>query len=328
VTAPVKSAASFRILSLDGGGIRGAFTAAVLATIESLTGKRIVEHFDLIAGTSTGGIIAIALGLGHSAQRILDFYVQRGPDIFPSTGVHQRLWRRLRRCVRPKHDAAALELALTEILGNRLLGESACRLLIPAFDAVAGDVHVFKTAHDPRVLEDFQRRAVDVARATSAAPTYLPMYLSSWGQRFLDGGIWANCPSTVAILEATGVLGIPLADIKLLSIGTTTPAYSVEKSAVGGGVVQYGFGASIIDLLLRAQAAAAWAQTTLLTAHRATRIDCTVKPGQFSLDDARALTSLVGHGKQRGRHLSAQIGKEFLDEAVVPFVPCSPAAAG
>src|SRR5262249_40387630 len=74
---------TFRILSLDGGGIKGTFTASVLATWEKLTGLKLAEHFDLIAGTSTGGILALGLGMGLSADDILKFYVDRGPTVFP-----------------------------------------------------------------------------------------------------------------------------------------------------------------------------------------------------------------------------------------------------
>ena len=77
----------FRILSLDGGGVKGTFTASFLAELERMTGKRVVDHFDLITGTSTGGIIAIALGLGVGTEAILGFYERDGPAIFPSTGV-------------------------------------------------------------------------------------------------------------------------------------------------------------------------------------------------------------------------------------------------
>lgn len=80
----------FRILSLDGGGIKGAFGASVLATLEENTGCAIVDHFDLITGTSTGGIIALGLGLGLSARSIVDFYSEKGPTIFPSTSLTQR----------------------------------------------------------------------------------------------------------------------------------------------------------------------------------------------------------------------------------------------
>jgi patatin-like phospholipase/acyl hydrolase len=89
----------FRILSLDGGGIKGAFPAAVLAKLEQDIGKAAVDYFDLIAGTSTGGIIALGLGLGKSTGEIVEFYRQHGPTIFPcsslvehATGMWRQLW--------------------------------------------------------------------------------------------------------------------------------------------------------------------------------------------------------------------------------------------
>ena len=92
----------FRILSLDGGGIMGAFSVSVLATFEKITGRRIVEHFDLITGTSTGGIIAIGLAMGASTQEICSFYETRGPQIFPAGGGMGGWIRLLRNLVRPK----------------------------------------------------------------------------------------------------------------------------------------------------------------------------------------------------------------------------------
>ena len=158
----------FRILSLDGGGIKGTFTASVLATIEEMTEKNVAEHFDLIVGTSTGGIIAIALGLGLPAGKIRDLYVNDGPQIFHATGVRgSLLW-----VLRAKYDSSRLRGALDQLFEDRLLGESATRLVIPSFDVASSDVHLFKTAHHPRFKRDYRWKAKDVAMATSAAPTY------------------------------------------------------------------------------------------------------------------------------------------------------------
>ena len=109
----------FRILSLDGGGIKGAFSASVLAALEETTGRRCVEHFDLITGTSTGGIIALGLGLGKSAQEIVEFYREHGPQIFRGTSLVERttgLWRQLWG---PKHSHDVLRKALTQVLGDK-----------------------------------------------------------------------------------------------------------------------------------------------------------------------------------------------------------------
>lgn len=308
----------FRILSLDGGGVKGAYTAAVLAAVEEASGKHVAEHFDLIAGTSTGGIIALGLGLGLSASEILRFYCERGPEIFPSTGVLTRFRRRLRQAIAPKHSAEPLQRALTDIFGEQHLGHSRQRLLIPSYDAVVGDVHVFKTAHHERFREDYKRGAVEVARATSAAPTFLPLFRSSWGQRFLDGGLWANCPSTTAILEATGVLGVQLGDIELLSIGTTTDAFSPVRLAEGGGLLHYRGG--LIKLMIQAQERAALAQTRLLIP-RVLRIDHIVNDGLYDLDDARWVEELVNRGQHHGRHHAPVVTARFLDIPAAPFTP-------
>src|SRR6202140_48322 len=162
----------FRILSLDGGGIKGAFTAAVLAEWEKQTGRVIADHFDLIAGTSTGGIIALGLGLGLPATEILEFYQKEGPKIFPNITAHQTLSLNLRHLWGPKYSAEPLRKALKGVFGDKRLKDSKCRLLIPAYDVVAGRVYLFKTRHDPRFIFDQDALAVEVALATAAAPTF------------------------------------------------------------------------------------------------------------------------------------------------------------
>ena len=104
-----------RILSIDGGGIKGVFPAAFLATLEEATGLRIADYFDLIVGTSTGGIIAIGLGLGFSGSDLLRFYEHYGPQIFP-----KRHFAFLRRWFGEKYNVAPLRTALEEQFGGRL----------------------------------------------------------------------------------------------------------------------------------------------------------------------------------------------------------------
>src|ERR1700729_3761199 len=105
----------FRILSLDGGGIKGVFTASFLNSIEEMSGASIADYFDLITGTSTGGIIAVALGMGLPCGEILKFYRNRGPVIFPSTGAHRRFGQTVRRFVIGKHDHEVLATELRSV---------------------------------------------------------------------------------------------------------------------------------------------------------------------------------------------------------------------
>ncbi len=120
----------FKILSLDGGGMRGVFSAAFLCALEEELGKRTADYFDLVVGTSTGGIIGIALGLGISAKEILDFYVSEGKHIFGNNGFVQRAIKGIRGLVSPRHDVRHLENALRNHFGDKRLGHSRARTIL------------------------------------------------------------------------------------------------------------------------------------------------------------------------------------------------------
>src|SRR5699024_11227447 len=127
--------------------------------------------------------------------------------VFPAS--RRRVWRRPRQLRSPIYDAEALRAALTGVLGRRLLGDSTKRLVIPAWDVQRGAVHIFKTPHHTRLTRDWRLSMVDIAMATSAAPLYFPA-AGVDGHRLIDGGVWANNPSVVAIAEAVSMLDVPL----------------------------------------------------------------------------------------------------------------------
>ncbi|GAB3141675.1 CBASS cGAMP-activated phospholipase [Marisediminicola antarctica] len=191
-----------RILSIDGGGIKGVFPAAFLADLETELDAPLASYFDLITGTSTGGIIALALGIGIPAIDILRFYEERGPEIFRGgKGLG-----RLKQLVSAKYNPAPLRAALIDVFGDRKLGECKTRLMIPSLDLETGAVHVMKTAHHPRFERDYKLSVVDVALATAAAPTYFPTHRLAAGIPLVDGGMWANNPMGAAAVEALGIL--------------------------------------------------------------------------------------------------------------------------
>lgn len=316
---------SFRVLSLDGGGVKGTFAAAFLTGVEEATNKRLVDYFDLIVGTSTGGILAIGLGLGLSAAELLSFYEAEGPRIFPNTGIRERAGRRLRHLWRPKYDQQRLREALRRAFGERLLGEARCRLVIPSFDAVSGDVHLFKTAHAARLTQDYKLRAEDVALATSAASTFLPAFGDSKGQWFVDGGVWANCPAALGVVEAHVVLGERLDAIHVLSVGTTDAPYSVSPTRRLGGALQWISQSGLVELLLQSQQRASLALARLLTSHvRLMRVDAAVTPKRFSIDSSspKSIGDLKALGLREARHRSEEVDSRFLTGPAAPFVPC------
>jgi len=276
----------FKILCLDGGGIRGAFAAGVLAAIEKDTGKRIIDHFDLIAGTSTGGILAIGLGLGMSATELENFYEERGSAIFPNTFLPIRFSRKVMQLVKPKHSGSRLRRELQSVFKKRKFGESSVPLVIPAYDATSGRIFVFKTPHHERFRFDYDAFAFEIAQATASAPTYFEasMLPAHKNNLYIDGGVWANSPLLVAITEATSFFGIESSEISILSIGTTSVPFNLEPRVKSGFM---GWGPGIIELFMNAQQEHAVAFTSLLLGNRFHRINFTAERGQFALDDAR-----------------------------------------
>lgn len=312
----------FRILSLDGGGIKGAFSAEVLATLEETTGKRCVEHFDLITGTSTGGIIAIGLGLGMTARQIVEFYEEHGPVIFPNMSLAQRAAGAVKQFLwGPKLSGDVLRDKLTLVFGERKFGESQCRLLIPTYDAIGGRLFLMKTAHHPRFQFDVDALAVDVALATSAAPTYFKAAVFPQHQHasYVDGGVWANCPALAGLVEGVSFLGWPLDQIDILSIGTTTTPFSIADYAEASAA-EWNIG--LVSVMFEGQVEAAVAQAKLLTNGRLHRINSIVSAGDFSLDDARPakIQRLMNLGR------SEAVKKANLDVVQSRFLNGTPAA--
>lgn len=267
-----------QILSLDGGGLKGLFPAALLAQFEQDLDIRIVDHFDLIVGTSTGGLIALGLGAGVPLPKMVDFYVRLGPQVF-KTGV----LRSAKQALSAKHSAKPLRRALDEVLGDRLLGQSEKRLVIPSYSLDDDDVYLFKTPHHTRLRRDGMVSMVDVALATSAAPTYLPAARVG-NQRLIDGGVWANNPTFVGVAEAVSMLGASLDQVSVLSLGTTDPLSSRPRRLERGGFFQWGLSAT--SLILRAQSLGTLHASEHLLGQvgRLTRIDPTVEDGLFDLD--------------------------------------------
>ena len=170
----------------------------MLTSLERHTGKKIVEHFDLITGTSTGGLIAIGLAMVAPAEKILDFYRKDGAKIFPKTGRVGGWVRTFRNIFSPKFDPGALRLAVGAVVGDQPLGQVLTRLAIPSYQSVPGRVYIFKTPHNAqgRGQQDASIPAIDVALSTSAAPTYFPAHRVEPGGVlkgvFIDGGVWAT----------------------------------------------------------------------------------------------------------------------------------------
>lgn len=320
-------AKTFRILSIEGGGILGAFAAGALAEIERSTERRIVDHFDLIAGTSTGGIIAIGLAMGIPAARISEFYINHGRDIFPHISYFGRRFAVLRHLVRPKYVTGRLQTLLEEILVDDagksfLLGDAKTRLIVPAYDALSGRIYLFKTAHGPRFIHDIAIPAARVALATAAAPTYFKaMRIEEHRASYVDGGVWANSPALSAVVEANVFLDVPVRSIRVLNVGTTSEAFNAIRKA-GSGL--FGWNRNIMSLFMMSQGEASRAMSHLLTGQNLTNVNYLSRNGEFSLDDASRVEDLVGLGRAEAakRNVADVVEESFVNGYCVdPFIP-------
>ncbi|QEW23557.1 Putative sporulation hydrolase CotR (plasmid) [Marinibacterium anthonyi] len=217
----------FRILSIDGGGIKGILPAAVLAECERrfLKGGSAASYFDMIAGTSTGGIIALGMSAGMRAEEVLQIYMRHGAEIFPRHWTPpipfghtlRSVYQFARDLAVYRYDGEPLERALRDSFGNRTLGSVNVRLSIPAFDGF-NEVNVLKTPHHPDFRLDWQEELVTVALATSAAPTFFSTYRNGT-RHFADGGVWANNPVMVALVDAMSCFDVDRHKVDVLSLG-------------------------------------------------------------------------------------------------------------
>ena len=311
---------SFRILALDGGGIKGTFTASALATWEDQTKLRIVDHFDLVAGTSTGGIIAVGLGVGLTGQQMLSFYRDRGPVIFPVTSLHNRLMYSLRHLFQPKYSQEVLlrEIETAYYGGNEAIPfkKSLCRLLIPAYHAVAGESHIFRTPHHELLTGDAETQAAHIALATAAAPTFFSaakvgnMIAES---EYFDGGVWANSPAMASIIEAVCYLGVPLDRIDVLSVGTTEEPFTVRKQTLAG-ILHWNI--KLIRLLMSAQEESSLKHARLLAGEpRFFRVNVMTSPGNYRLDSPNEIEELAALGNRAALkpEVLGQIRSRFLN---------------
>ena len=193
-----------RVLSIDGGGIKGVFACAFLAGLEDYLenegrNANLYKYFDLVAGTSTGGIIALGLSMGFSARQILEMYVTRGPSIFSqdqrgASGLVQRLIAFGKSTTGPTYSNEQLRKGLAALLKNRRLGDAKTRVVIPSVHAETLKPYIFKTRHSARFARDHLESAIDVGLATAAAPTYYHGHTILSGVTTLDGGLNANNP--------------------------------------------------------------------------------------------------------------------------------------
>jgi uncharacterized protein len=219
---------------------------------------------------------------------------------------------------------------LEEVFGDKRVKDSKCRLLIPAYDVVAGRVYLFKTRHGPRFIFDQDALAVEVALATAAAPTFFEQAKVAAHSTaiYVDGGVWSNCPALAAVTEAVHFLKAPLDSIDLLRIGTLNEPASFVHDSGGSwfklkpGLIEWA--PQLVGMMLRGQMEASWATANLLTGERSVYVDATVEPGLYGLDAVTQIDRMVvlGRGEAVKKANWEPVMQRFLDgQPAEKFVP-------
>jgi len=270
----------FTCLAIDGGGIRGLYSAALLdCLMKRFAAKRQVSKldvgkgFDLVAGTSTGGILACGLAYGCSPARLVELYRTYGPQIFsgqrmPSGGLARFLAWAWRHRASPIHNSnGCLRQSLVEIFGNETLASlyerRSIAVCIPSIRLLNESPRVFKTPHlGAEYRRDDAVGVVDVCMATSAAPVFLPLASIKDGRNgvpepYVDGGLWMNNPTLIAMLEALALTQAEQ-EIVIVSVGTCpNHAGSVPRNVkLDAGLAAWKGGAKALELSMNAQAQA------------------------------------------------------------------------
>lgn len=231
---------AYRILSFDGGGIRGVYTATLLARIAERV-PNIAARTDLFAGTSTGSLIALGLAAGLTPQRLQSTYVQQGKDVFDDSWFDDI--KDLGQIIGAQYSSKNLKKILTGLFGERRLGALSKNVIIPSFDLDAPPKDGRPRTWKPKFFHNFPgpdsdsgELLVDVAMRSAAAPTYFPAY-----QGYIDGGVAANNPSVAALAQAvhdeTGRQRME--EIRLLSVSTGTNPTFIRGENLDWGFAQW-----------------------------------------------------------------------------------------
>lgn len=311
-----RSAIPRHLLALTGGGFRGLFTGQVLASMEAEAGGKIASRFDLIAGTSIGGILAIGLACGISAADLVALVREHGPAIF------RKKLASFGGFAASQYDSAALRNAIERILGNqnarRPFADIPAALCVVAVEDGMSTPQVFRTRLCSEVTD--RTSTLDVAMATSAAPTYFDPHKVG-DTTFVDGGLIANAPDLVLICEALRLWGAGVSDLHLCSVGTAGSA-RIGRTAGNPGKLGWTARHRIIELILDAQAALAFEQVARLRPASFLRIER--RPARpIALDDvapetAGELLALADQAVAEAKLNQLSDWRRFLAHSPVP----------
>jgi len=304
----------FRILSIDGGGIRGVYPAHILHCIEERLGINLYDSFDMIAGTSTGSIIAAGIAARIDAADIVEMYRGHGAKIFHKRRFFWPRWmlkKKIQPMINSLYSSDYLGSVLTDVFVEKRLGEIQKPLLLPSTDIGNGCVHVLKSGYSAEFTRDRDVLVKDAILASCSAPTYFdPHRIDHY--LLADGGLWANNPALAAVTDAKKRLGVKLSNIQVLTIGTghSKTMYGTDNSRKWG-LINGWRNKEFISFILSLQSQSAMNYLSLqLNPDQIMRIDFE-SDLPLSLDDVSKLDDLITKADHDFTHESERI-KKFL----------------
>lgn len=295
--------------------------ASILAELETrrLGRRSVATCFEMIAGTSIEGVIALDLAHGRTATEIRDILLERGGLIFPPLSRAGQIYRLLRRGMRTAYDAGGLENELLRIFGDTTSGEASTRLVIPGFEGRHGEPWIYKTPHHPDYRKDRFERMARVGLATAAAPTFFRA-LPNNGYLMLDGGLWANNPIMNGLVDDLACFDIDRRQIQILSLGCGEVSFRVYEDRAKGGIYHW---RNVFIAALRAQSLNALGQAYLLAGRdHVTRLDAPESPTPIALDDYGRARELPSMARSLVEAAGSSIRGHFLSMPAEPYQPC------
>ena len=250
----------FYVLSLSGGGVLGLFTARIIEHIENEISAPIASKFDLLAGTSVGGLLALALSREIPASDVVKYFQEYGHYIFMPRGGKKRLGLSKVSYLttgmhKAKFDPHNLKQVVEKILGqDTLLGEALHPTLVTAYDLSTGSLRVFSTPVSAlHSVSDLEVPMVDIAMAASAIPALFPIHQIE-NHRFVDGAVYANSPDLVAFREAVFNMSVPVESLNICSVGTMTGRFFLDDKVKNDiGILAWGTESRLPTLMVAAQ---------------------------------------------------------------------------
>lgn len=234
---------NYNILSLDGGGIRGLVLLKQIVKLEEIVGKPLNQHFNLISGTSTGGIIAVLLSLGYSAKELLNIYTVHGKKIFKKQFLRFGIFR-------PKYNDKYFNKIIKEYVGDKMLSDILNDLVIIGYDVDSREKIIFKS-RKAKINVNKNYTLFDVIRSTASAPTFFkPHIINKTNHHYVDGGLVINNPALVSWVEALNYENSP-EKINIISFSTGIKEKKISKNILRGGMLKWA--SPTVDILLAEQ---------------------------------------------------------------------------